>query len=331
MPIPIFPEFAPVSSSQKNEISLELSPLPDGISEFSFAGFFLFREQYQYRVSKLDNGRLVFSGVEPPRPYASIPQDAAGSGNRFFVTPSAVPEEAALTELLRTHDYWKLIPESLFSAERERLEARGIEFREDRDNFDYLYLRGDLAELAGRKYHKKRNLVAQFIKSYAHEKKTLAPELIPEALEVLALWRAEREDDGDYEAAREALEHFEELNLSGMIFYIEGKPAAFCLGEAVGRGRSFAVHFEKGLDKYKGVYQFMNQAFASSLSESFTHINREQDLGDAGLRHAKMSYSPALFVRKYTGCLRVLARAGKGGTLRGAAGETAPGGDGALE
>jgi hypothetical protein len=45
----------------------------------------------------------------------------------------------------------------------------------------------------------------------------------------------------------------------------------------------------------------MSQAFAAGLPRFFTHINREQDLGDEGLRQAKMTYRPAGFVRKYCG------------------------------
>jgi hypothetical protein len=63
----------------------------------------------------------------------------------------------------------------------------------------------------------------------------------------------------------------------------------------------FAIHFEKAIDTYKGVFQYINQNFAASLPESFTYINREQDLGDEGLRQAKLTYRPAGFVRKHTG------------------------------
>jgi hypothetical protein len=66
----------------------------------------------------------------------------------------------------------------------------------------------------------------------------------------------------------------------------------------------FAIHFEKGIDEYKGIYQFMNKTFAVSLPRFFTWINREQDLGDEGLRQSKMTYRPCDFVRKYTGTRR---------------------------
>jgi hypothetical protein len=61
----------------------------------------------------------------------------------------------------------------------------------------------------------------------------------------------------------------------------------------------FAIHFEKASDAIKGSYQFINQAFAQTLPRYFTHINREQDLGDEGLRQAKMTYRPSGFVKKY--------------------------------
>ena len=89
------------------------------------------------------------------------------------------------------------------------------------------------------------------------------------------------------------------LPLRGTVYYVSGKPAAYCLGESIARGRMFAIHFEKAIDEFKGIYQFMNQAFAASLPNFFTLVNREQDLGGEGLRQAKMTYRPCDFVKKY--------------------------------
>ena len=50
---------------------------------------------------------------------------------------------------------------------------------------------------------------------------------------------------------------------------------------------------------YKGLYQFINQSFAAILPEDYQTINREQDLGDPGLRQAKLSYRPSSFVEKF--------------------------------
>ena len=74
---------------------------------------------------------------------------------------------------------------------------------------------------------------------------------------------------------------------------------AWCLAELAGQGSIAVVHFEKARTDFRGSYQYINYAFAQSLSEQVVYINREQDLGDEGLRHAKMSYKPEGFVKKY--------------------------------
>ncbi|GHV90715.1 ABC transporter permease [Spirochaetia bacterium] len=288
MLIPCYPDFVPISLDIKDEMHEKLSIAPDGVSEFTFANLYLFRSHYQYRVSRSPDGALIVSGIQP------------GHGP-FFLTPCAFPGREVLTGLFDTHNYWKNIPESVLKAERENLEQWGVEITEDRNNFDYLYLRTDLAELEGKKYHKKRNLVNQFLSSYDHQEWPLTPDLIPEALDVLDRWRADKGSDGDYDAAREALDLFRPLGLAGQLYFIDGKPAGWCLGESLAQGKMFAIHFEKAVGEYKGIYQYMNQAFAASLPDYYTHINREQDLGDDGLRQAKMTYRPSGFVKKYVG------------------------------
>ena len=302
MVIPSFPEFTPLSMDLKPGMHPRLSLTPDGVSEFTFAGLYLFRKRYQYRVSRLEDKTLILSGIQPP--HADDNGALTNESRKFFMTPCAAPGRGVLMELFRTHDYWKNIPESILIPNRNHFSEWGIEIAEDRDNFDYLYLRTDLAELPGKKYHKKRNLVTQFRKLYTHEEKHLTLDLVPQALQVLEEWRASKENNGDYVACREALESFGELNMKGLLLYIDGKPAGWCLGEPIARGRIFTIHFEKGLDSYKGIYQFINQAFAASLPEYFTSINREQDLGEEGMRQAKLTYRPSGFVRKYTGHLK---------------------------
>ena len=112
-------------------------------------------------------------------------------------------------------------------------------------------------------------------------------------------WRAENDQAGDYEAAREGLEKSEELQLCGGIYYVEERPVAYVLGEELAGVATYLIHFEKAVAGYKGLYQFINQSFASVLPEDYETINREQDMGDPGLRHAKLSYRPSGFIEKF--------------------------------
>jgi hypothetical protein len=93
----------------------------------------------------------------------------------------------------------------------------------------------------------------------------------------------------------------EYLQLCGGVFYVDEEPAAYTLGEELAQGRVFVIHFEKAILKkeYRGIYQYVNQAFAALLPDRYELINREQDLGDPGLRQAKESYRPVDFVPKY--------------------------------
>jgi hypothetical protein len=292
--IPEFPEFVPITYEMRNEMHPQLPMTVDGVSEYTFANLYLFRKRYGYRVSRIQDKTFIVSGVQPPHAEGETEK-------RFFCTTCAVPGRGVVEELFKTHDYWKGIPDALLTPDRDRMEEWGIAFTEDRDNFDYLYLRSDLAELPGKKFHKKRNLVSQFHNNYTDWKaEPLTTDLVPVALDITEKWRAQKGFEGDFLAAAEALEQFGGLFLQGMVFWVEGQPAAWCLGERLARGRMFAIHFEKALEDYKGIYQFVNQHYAASLPAYYTHINREQDLGDEGLRQAKMTYRPCGFVRKFT-------------------------------
>ena len=43
----------------------------------------------------------------------------------------------------------------------------------------------------------------------------------------------------------------------------------------------------------------VNQLFVQTLEDRFVYINREEDMGDEGLRKAKLSYQPAYLLEKF--------------------------------
>jgi len=280
--IPKFPDSELLDLHHRPLLHPLFQKVPSGISEFTFAGLYLFRRTYGYRVALLEGGLHVFFGE--------------GKSGPFFELPFGLPGPEILRALFASHGFMKCVSEEQAAVLREA----GFAVEEDRDNFDYLYSREDLAHLPGRKFHKKKNLVSAFVQNYTYEGKPLVDKYQPQTMEILEAWRAGTESDGDYHPAREALQKMNELQLCGGIYFVDGKPAAYSLGEENALGRSFILQFEKAVPGYKGLYQFVNQCFAAILPDKYATINREQDLGDPGLRQAKESYRPIGFVRKYT-------------------------------
>lgn len=296
--IPLYPESVEIHMGLRDLLHPMLQKLPDGISEFTFANLYLFQQSHQYRVSMLAKGPLVNNFKTEISDLLLITGSdrlATLELEKFFMLPFGIPERSVLDALFDEHETLKCASR----AQADFFEGIGYHVFEDRDNFDYLYQRENLAELPGRNYHKKRNLIKAFVNNHNYEGRPLLEEYQADALQILDSWRKNRNDDGDYHAAREALEKSEQLQLCGCIYYVEDAPVAYSLGEEIACGTSFVIHFEKAVNGYKGLWQFVNQAFASIITEHYQTINREQDLGDEGLRHAKLSYHPTDFVKKY--------------------------------
>lgn len=187
--------------------------------------------------------------------------------------------------------------------ELEKVFPEVFEYRSNRDHFDYLYRRIDLASLQGKNYQPKRNHVNKFRKTYDYRFTPMTAEMLSDCIAMYDQWCTERrcEEDESLTYERQALvygmEHFRELGLEGGVLWVEGKIIAFTFGCPVNRD-TFCIHAEKALKAYEGAYNAVNQDFACHLSDRFTYLNREEDLGIPGLRKAKLSYRPAVLLQK---------------------------------
>jgi hypothetical protein len=276
-----YPNLTELERADRPQLEALFRDLRDGLSELSFAGIYCFRASHAYRIGRLADGTYLLVGAD--------------KGIPFFICPFGLPREGALPELFEQFSSMKLVTE----AQAEQLRLAGYEVSEDRDNFDYLYRREDLAALRGRALQRKRNLVHAFEKMHSYEAYPFSSDRLGDAIAILEAWREHAKDQADYAPSREALEHASEFGLHGRLYYVEGKPAGYTLGETARAGTMFVVHYEKALPDMKGLYQLINMDFVRSLPPTIALINREQDLGDPGLRQSKLTYRPCDFVKKY--------------------------------
>jgi hypothetical protein len=59
------------------------------------------------------------------------------------------------------------------------------------------------------------------------------------------------------------------------------------------------VHIEKADPEIPGLYAVINQQFCENCWSDVPFVNREQDLGEPGLRKAKLSYYPDHLEEKF--------------------------------
>lgn len=175
----------------------------------------------------------------------------------------------------------------------------------NRDWFDYLYESRDIVEFSGRKYAAQRNHIHRFERD--HPNWSFTSMTAEDVEDVRAFYRRflhDRIKEGATAQAEvgeifEVLDHFEEYSFLGGILRVDGEIAGISMGEIV--QDTLYVHIEKADVQYQGVYQKLVNCFAREfVTDEVRYINREEDVGDPGLRKSKLSYRPIALQEKYT-------------------------------
>ncbi len=293
-----------VNGLQFQRIQLNDRPLFDAAyrscrhegSESSFTNLFIWREPLDIVWTRIDNAICVV-----------VLQD----GPVYALHPCA-PEREQSVQAARLLAEW-------FDQQGQPLLIKGLELglaemlaeefptwkiEHDRPEDDYIYSVKELIELKGRKFEAKRHHIKTFLRqnyNYAYEPMNgqNALECIPLAKEWLERQRCEdRIMQAELFAVEQALAQFDALNLSGGIIQIDGKIKSFTVGEALCEDTA-VIHIEKADPSIPGLYQMINREYLSHSWPQMTFVNREEDMGIAGLRAAKQSYRPVRMVEKY--------------------------------
>ena len=262
------------------------------ISEFTFTNLFVWRVARPIFIAEVE-ASIIF-----------MVNAAEGDSEAKVVFGYPLGEESPLA-VAKALDVsvagFARIPENTANTLREQ----GLHVEADRDNWDYVYRVADLAELAGRRFHKKRNLVKKCLSEYSCRYESMTLALIAECSDMQDRWCKARQCGrdrslcGEYVAIRDTFAHFEELDLIGGAIRVDGIIQAYAVGGELRSGTA-VCHFEKAMPGFRGLGQLINQWFAMYSLSDFEFENREQDLGIAGLRQAKESYYAHHMVEKYS-------------------------------
>jgi hypothetical protein len=254
------------------------------VSEYSFANLYLFRRNHDYEVL-FDEETFIRGKTYDEKTYIMPAFDIRNK------------DVAYLKEVMKEADFLFPIPEEWLAI----FNGGDFEYSYSEDDTDYLYTIEKMSTFKGNMMHKKKNLLNQFMKLYTHEAYPLVETHMADAYTILDQWQEDMgvsREETDYSPCQEALKRYDDLVICGGIYYVDKEPGGFIIGEEMNE-ETFALHFAKGKRKFKGLYQYMYNTFASILSKKYKWMNFEQDLGKMELRIAKASYYPDLLVKKY--------------------------------
>lgn len=288
MNVPSYPASRRLEFGDKGFLDAIFHDLQPSVSELTFANLYLFRNAHSYRLTRCGNTPVILG-----RGY---------DGSEYFLPPLEQDASEALDIMMR--DGMVLYGADKVFAARYLDGVEDIAIREDRDAFDYLYLRSSLAELPGNQYHKKKNRINYFSARHRYQVERYSERHVKGALALLEQWRRIKSDMGDgsleleVEASAEALELADRIGLEGVVVLVDGSVRAFALGERLNDSTS-VCHFEKAEPFLEGLYQLVDREFNLRCFTDCTYVNREQDLGEPNLRKSKLSYHPVDFVKKF--------------------------------
>lgn len=306
--------FEPITIDKQSDYLKLFEKCPQKTSDYSFVNLWSWAEKYGLSWA-WDEDLVWIKQTKPNVQYwAPVgPWKHIDWGHRFGVN------------LTGTNTFVR-IPDALVQKWKDsRVEPVSIE--DDRGQWDYLYTRSDLVNLRGSRFHKKKNLLNQFLKKYDFIYREMGPAMTEQALAMQSDWCTWRDCESsenllaENQAIEKVFQYWDQLTgLMGGILLSNQKVAAYTVAESLSDD-TLLIHFEKASPDYKGGYQAINQIFLAHADEKFKMVNREQDLNDEGLRKAKLSYYPVDFIRKY----RVLLKQSDNSSLCGS-GRPASGG-----
>jgi hypothetical protein len=295
-PPPGFLGFKPLTLDDREIIKNILWNYQPETSELTFTNLFMWQSHYGYQWS-LARDRLLIVSTAP--------------GKQAWALPPVCPPPRA--ELCRQVLVWLRDEYGVSDPAIERADPRlaaELEGRPDfvveptRDHFDYVYRGADLMELGGGKYHNQRNHINSLSRSYRYRYEPLREEHLSACLYLCARWCQVKKCDedmsllGEWDAIGAVLANFQALGLQGGVILIDDRVRAFSCGELLNKDTA-VIHLEKADPELRSLYAVINQQFTREAWAGVPFINREQDLGEPGLRMAKLSYHPHRLVEKF--------------------------------
>lgn len=280
------------------ESILSISPLIREQSyrtcDYSIGGIYMWIKYFQYEYC-IYNGMLYMKSRVDGRPVFLLPVGRGSLEDAIRNLRDYCSEKGISLRMI-------VVPENALSA----LPAGGVTGHTQQWD-DYLYLASDLAAYQGHALKNKRNRMTHFVNTYDYSFEALSMENILEAEDFVKEFMAQNMEDDNFFRDYENEETLKVLNMwtvfpfIGYIVRVEARIAGIIIGETV--NDTLFIHIEKANRMFSGVNEFLTARFVEEvlrLYPGIMHVNREEDMGDEGLRRSKLSFNPLRIIEKFT-------------------------------
>ncbi len=249
---------------------------------------------------------VIFMRFTPNPEYVNGPEKLKHIYIPPLTTLDKMKEAILMVEKQTKEDSELMLMDGLSLEQIEVVDKSKFEIIENDDYKEYLYNPNDLINFSGKKYHSKRNHIADFNKKYSYVFRQYNKELDYKNLILLIKnWENGKEyyslDDKSSEekAINISLDLLEtESNIFAYVLYVGDKLIGFSLIEKTA-SNIVIEHIEKADINYVGVYPMLLNLVAKEAFSGCRYVNRQEDMGNEGLRKSKLSYKPVAFCEKY--------------------------------
>ncbi|MBF4692721.1 DUF2156 domain-containing protein [Fusibacter ferrireducens] len=269
------------------------------VSDINLTNLMMWRDKYQFYFIEIESFLFIVN-IKGAHRYFSQPIGA-------YTDPKAVYKAVCVLKELCENEQKPLVIKKANEAFVTLLNSYDMTFelKSSIDEQDYIYDFEALKQLSGKKYHKKKNHINKFIRTYEDWRfKWYEASDLDSVDELLQVWlEVKKGNDMDpnlrfeYNGIMDVLKHRHYFDLKIGLIYVEGNIAGFIIGEVVNTS-CLLVHIEKADISYEGIFSMLGYTLYNEL-DHLTFINREQDLGIEGLRKSKLSYHPVKFIQKF--------------------------------
>lgn len=266
---------------------------PNQANDYTILGLFFWRDYLNVYVALESEGVYIYQYVDDRYLFYYPLCDNVEAGFKRIIE--------YCTDNQLVYGFYPLTQDDL-----AYLDAAGVsyELKQSEDFNDYLYYVSDLAGFKGKKYHTQKNHLNRFDREYpvySYERITDANitgvrEFFDRYLEAKAHEQLSATEIEEHSKIPELLSNIKEYNVFGFCLKINDIIQGFELGEIV--GDMYYSHIQKANRDFEGIYTKMVNLMSKELENSVVYVNREEDLGDLGLRASKKSYRPCGFIEK---------------------------------